>query len=225
MQRYIATPVVAKHRIFVWLPSVALPSNLLDAVLREDDTSFGILHSRIHELWTLRMCTWLGIGNDPRYTPTTTFETFPFPDGLGPNVPAAEYVNDERAQRIAAAAKRIDELRQNWLNPPELVERIPEVAVGHPDRLRPKNAAAEGELKKRTLTNLYNANPAWLLHAHRELDEAVAFAYGWEWPLGDDEIINRLFELNRKKSSSLGAVKSVRKKSTKSADKNQRTLV
>ena len=30
------------------------------------------------------MCTWLGVGNDPRYTPTTCFETFPFPAGLTP---------------------------------------------------------------------------------------------------------------------------------------------
>ena len=49
---------------------------------------FGILHSRFHEAWSLRLGTWLGKGNDPRYTPTTTFETFPFPEGLSPDVPA-----------------------------------------------------------------------------------------------------------------------------------------
>jgi len=53
-------------------------------IARADDTTFGILHSRFHELWSLRMCTWLGVGNDPRYTPTTCFETFPFPAGLTP---------------------------------------------------------------------------------------------------------------------------------------------
>ena len=30
------------------------------------------------------MCTWLGVGNDPCCTPTTCFETFPFPAGLTP---------------------------------------------------------------------------------------------------------------------------------------------
>ena len=50
-------------------------------VARDDDTAFGILHSRFHEVWSLRLGTWLGKGNDPRYTPTTTFETFPFPPG------------------------------------------------------------------------------------------------------------------------------------------------
>jgi hypothetical protein len=27
--------------------------------------------------------------NDPRYTPSTTFDTFPFPNGITPNIPTA----------------------------------------------------------------------------------------------------------------------------------------
>jgi hypothetical protein len=50
---------------------------------------------------------------------------------------------------------------------------------GYPDRILPKDDAAAAVLKKRALTNLYNARPAWLDHAHRALDEAVAEAYGW----------------------------------------------
>jgi len=119
---------------------------------------------------------------------------------LSPNIPADGYAPDTRAQRIAAVAKRLNELRENWLNPPELVDRVPEVVPGYPDRLMPKNAAAAADLKKRTLTNLYNANPAWLQHAHRELDEAVAAAYDWEWPLADEEILKRLFELNQERA-------------------------
>ncbi len=97
LSRYIATPRVAKHRLFVWLDSSILPDSALIAVAREDDTTFGILHSRFHEAWSLRMGTWLGKGNDPRYTPTTTFETFPFPDGLSPDIPAADHKADPRA--------------------------------------------------------------------------------------------------------------------------------
>jgi hypothetical protein len=76
--------MVAKHRVLTFMPSVQIPENLCVAITRADDTTFGILHSRFHELWSLRMCTWLGVGNDPRYTPTTCFETFPFPAGLTP---------------------------------------------------------------------------------------------------------------------------------------------
>ena len=83
---------------------------------------------------------------------------------------------------------------------------------GFPDRILPKDDAAAKELKKRTLTNLYNARPAWLDHAHRALDEAVADAYGWgddcrAGTLTDDEILARLFALNQARASGQGALK------------------
>ncbi len=76
----------------------------------------------------------------------------------------------------------MNELRVSWLNPADLVKRVPEVIAGYPDRILPVSEAAAIELKKRTLTKLYNARPAWLDNAHKTLDEAVAEAYGW----GDD---------------------------------------
>lgn len=84
LPRFIVTPEVAKHRMFAFVHASVLPDKNLQVVPRADDTTFGILHSRFHELWSLRMCTWMGKGNDPRYTPTTCFETFPFPAGLTP---------------------------------------------------------------------------------------------------------------------------------------------
>ena len=195
-ERYLVTPTVAKHRLFVWLESAVVPDHQLIAITRDDDTAFGILHSRFHELWALRLCTWLGVGNDPRYTPSTTFETFPFPEGLTPDTPAEQYGGDLRAMKIAAAAKRLDELRNNWLNPPDLVMRVPEVVKGYPDRILPKDEAAAQVLKTRTLTNLYNERPAWLDHAHRALDETVAEAYGWKPDMPDDEMLAKLLALN-----------------------------
>jgi type II restriction/modification system DNA methylase subunit YeeA len=201
-RRIIITPRVSKHRLFAWRQPSVLPDSAVVAIARDDDTSFGILHSRFHELWSLRMGTFLGVGNDPRYTPSTTFETFPFPEGLTPDIPAAAYADDPRAQAIAAAAARLNELRENWLNPADLVVRVPEVVAGYPDRILPKDEDAAKELKKRTLTNLYNARPQWLANAHAALDEAVADAYGWgdDWRAGmltDDEILARLFRLNQ----------------------------
>ena len=201
----IVTPRVSKYRLFSWQSLQIRPSDATNAIARDDDTTFGILHSRLHELWALRMGTFLGVGNDPRYTPSTTFETFPFPQGLTPNIPAADYAADPRAQKIAAAAARLNELRENWLNPPDLITRVPEVVAGYPDRILPKNEAAAATLKKRTLTNLYNTRPAWLDHAHKALDEAVAEAYGWgdDWRAGtltEDEILARLFRLNQSRT-------------------------
>jgi type II restriction/modification system DNA methylase subunit YeeA len=205
LSRYLATVVVSKHRLFSWLPTSVLPSNLLDAIARDDDTTFGILHSKFHELWALRMGTFLGVGNDPRYTPSTTFETFPFPEGLTPNIPATDYASDPRAQKIAVAAARLNELRESWLNPADQVIRVPEVVPGYPERILPKDEEAAKVLKTRTLTNLYNQRPTWLQNAHAALDEAVAGAYGWgdDWRAGvltDDEILARLFKLNQERA-------------------------
>jgi hypothetical protein len=104
--RFLGTSMVAKHRMFVWVPSHAVPENLAIVIARDDTTTFGILHSRFHELWSLRMGTWLGKGNDPRYTPSTTFETFPFPESLTPDIPAAGYAADPRARAIARGQAR-----------------------------------------------------------------------------------------------------------------------
>ena len=80
--RILATPEVAKHRVFVWLAAGIVPDKNLVAIARADDTTFGILHSRFHELWSLRLGT--SLEDRPRYTSSSTFETFPFPPNLTP---------------------------------------------------------------------------------------------------------------------------------------------
>ena len=137
------------------------------AFARDDDYFFGVLHSRVHELWTRSQGTQLReVESGFRYTPTSTFETFPFP------CPTP----DQQAE-IADAAQRLDSLRQGWLNPTE-------------------DTVSLRELKRRTLTNLYNARPTWLDIEHRKLDEAVFAAYGWPADLSNGEIIARLLALN-----------------------------
>ena len=196
---------MSRFRLFTWKCATVVPDSATIAIARDDDTSFGVLHSRFHELWSLRMGTFLGVGNDPRYTPSTTFETFPFPEGLTPDRPAGAYADDSRAQAIAAAAARLNERREAWLNPADLVVRAPEVVAGYPDRILPRDADAARALKARTLTNLYNARPQWLANAHAALDAAVADAYGWggDWRAGaldDAEVLARLFRLNQARS-------------------------
>ena len=187
-RRFVATPVTAKHRVFVWLDREILPENLLVVFPRDDDYFFGVLHSTLHEVWSLRMGT--SLEDRPRYTPTTTFETFPFPWS-----PGAEDKSHPAHAAISAAAAQLHEERDAWLNP-----------VG----------ASAKELKDRTLTNLYNAlqvfrgrdsikvKPAAadfaprLDELHQALDEAVCDAYGWGYEvLGDEEeILRRLLALN-----------------------------
>jgi len=60
----------------------------------------------------------------------------------------------------------------------------------------PKDPECAESLKKRTLTNLYNERPAWLDLAHKRLDEAVFAAYGWNAGTADEELLEKLLELN-----------------------------
>ena len=202
--RFIATSMVAKHRFFVWLPKIQIPENLCVVIAKDDDTTFGIISSRYHVIWSLKLCTFLGVGNDPRYTPSTTFETFPFPKGMEPKRLASELAKNPKAQKIAKTARKLNELRENWLSPAGAVKRLPEVVPGYPDRIVPADKAAEKILAKRTLTNLYNENPTWLQNAHKELDDAVAEAYGWPTDLTDDEILEKLFALNQQRAKAGG---------------------
>ena len=199
LSRYLVTPTLAKHRLFAWLAWPTLADHQLIAIGRDDDYSFGVLHSRAHELWSLRMGT--SLEDRPRYTPTTTFETFPFPWPL--NTPDEALTTQQREHRdaIGAAAKELDEKRRLWLNPPEWVREEPDVIPSLPNRLLPVDDEAAKQLKQRTLTNLYNQRPTWLDNLHRTLDAAVFAAYGWPADIEDEDILERLLALNLKRAS------------------------
>ena len=223
LPRYLVTPRVAKYRIFTWVEPHTLVDGQLVAFARCDDYFFGVLHSHIHEVWSLRQGTQLE--TRPRYTPTSCFETFPFPE------PPAEL-----SEAIAVAARELEQLRSRWLNPPEWTKTevlefpgsvdgpwrryidpatvrpapasrpsspapLPGIGTVRWPRLVPKDSDCAASLSKRTLTNLYNQRPAWLELAHRKLDEAVLAAYGWDPGISDEELLAKLLELNLKRAA------------------------
>lgn len=204
LKRYISIPRVAKHHLCVWTNPSVVPGDALVVVARDDDTTIGILQSRIHEVWALRSGT--ALDDRPRYTHTTCFETFPFPEGLTPNILAKDYASDEGAKAIATAVQDLFKLRDHYLNPSDRADWVitaEEQAAGFPMRSVAKPGHKD-DLKKRTLTNLYNSRPAWLDLAHESLDKAVADAYGWsdytaQWT--DEEILRRLLALNMQRSA------------------------
>jgi len=95
-------------------------------------------------------------------------------------IPLIKCPSGQRRKRPA----KLDRLRRNWLDP---------------------EGATEAELKKRTLTNLYNARPQWLRNAHAALDRAVWDAYGWDDPdpatVEEDTILSRLLALNLERTN------------------------
>ena len=144
LPRFLTTVAVAKHRLFAWMEAPTLPDHQVFAFARDDDFFFGVLHSRVHEVWALKLGTRLE--TRPRYTPTSCFETFPFPhpDDTEAHwlesvarLRAAHYhtdqsnvvredppprTPDEHRVAIAAIARELNDLRERWLNPPEWTE-------------------------------------------------------------------------------------------------------
>ncbi len=159
LDRFLAVGATGRRTLFTWCEPLWCPSNLLYVVALDDDTAFGVLSSSVHRLWAARRGSTLK--GDPRYTNTTVFDTFPWPDPDG-----------EQRQRIAAAARRVVSERTH---------------------------ACDG---RRGLTDVYNLLDDGgfrdLAVAHRELDAAVAAAYGWPPHVADDpyEVIPRLMALN-----------------------------
>jgi hypothetical protein len=265
LPRFIVTPEVSKHRIFIWLDEVYLPDHQTRIFGRSDDCFFGVLHSRIHEVWARAQGTQVRERESGfRYTPTSCFETFPLPEcvwaaaGCGAGVSPASrrggvppppekpgkknpagQTPAPQADAIATAAKELDDLRNNWLNPPEwtktevlefpgsvagpwaryidpatisprplgeglgvrAVSSLPSVGTVRWPRVVPKDPDCAESLKKRTLTNLYNERPTWLDLAHKKLDAAVFAAYGWDPAMSDDELLERLLQLNLARSA------------------------
>jgi hypothetical protein len=201
LERFIVTPKTAKYRLFIWLSHPALPDQSLYVIARSDDYTFGILHSSVHEIWVRRKGTQLREAESgSRYSPTETFETFPFPWPLGDEPKENEYV-----KLVGEQAKKLVAFRQKWLNPDEVY-------------------SGEKTLKKRTLTNLYNALEYYqtnfkgmyrdikkwerdtnkivsleeieeLDYIHNALNSAVLQSYGWD-TLTDEEVLERLLTLN-----------------------------
>ena len=198
LDRYLVTPAVSKHHLLVWLKKDIHPDHALIVFARQDDYFFGVLHSKLHEVWSLRMGT--SLEDRPRYTPTTTFETFPFPWS-----PGEEDTESKAYEAISTIAKLLHEERHAWLNPEDTTNI---------------------KIKERTLTNLYNAlvalremgdrvldkpenikTDAWefaprLRELHDALDMAVCDAYGWPHEILDDEeeILRRVLALNLERS-------------------------
>ncbi len=221
LDRYIATVETAKHRVFQFLDAAIIPDNMLVVVGSDDAYDLGVLSSRIHVVWAPRAGGWLGLGNDPRYSKSRTFDPFPFP--------AAD---DLQKQRIRAIAEDLDAHRKRVLaehshltltglynvleklranapsplageggrRPDEGFERATSHRPGHAGNLLPQGAKgtwlSTGE--RRTFDD---GLVLILRELHDRLDAAVAGAYGWAVDLSDEDILARLVALNRARTT------------------------
>jgi hypothetical protein len=91
LSRYIAGIAQGKRILFSWVEPWTCPSNLTTIFAFEDDYFMGVLTSRVHTAWAEAQGSTLE--DRIRYTPKTSFGTFPWPTGS--------------RQEIADVAKRL----------------------------------------------------------------------------------------------------------------------
>lgn len=207
LSRYAVTARTSKHHIVAWQSWPTLPDENLVVFFRSDDLMFGLLQSRFHALWALRKGS--DLEDRPRYTHTSVTATYPFPDGMTPNVSVTKARSHELAAAIEKAAKALSEGREAWLWPqgsfrevPEEIDMIDPGSTHSPDRPKfplrrlPVDDTAKAMLSSRHMTILYNNPPDWLVTRHSALDAAVAAAYGWSADITDQEVLANLLELN-----------------------------
>ena len=190
LERFVVTPMTAKHRTFQYLPAGVLPDQGLIVFAVSDSYVLGVLSSQLHIDWALATGSRLGVGNDPRYNNSRCFETFPFPDddtGL----------TSELRQRIARLAEQIDQHRKRVLAP----------AAGHAGltltglynvlaALRDGRAltAQEQAIHTQGLVGV-------LRELHDELDAAVRAAYGLPASATTDDVLAELVRLNARRAA------------------------
>jgi hypothetical protein len=169
---YIATSMLARRQLFVRVERGIAPSESLVAIMRGDYETFGILSSRVHEVWCKAV-------NAPhkyyqRYG-AFSIETFPFPDAM--NRGRKEEIGLLR--ELQKCVQLLESERERWLD----IERNP---IGN-------------QSPQASLTKLYEGSPPWLEEAHVDIDEIVLTLYRLPKNCSDEEILTTLGNLNRER--------------------------
>ena len=194
LSRYIATVETAKHRIFQFLDREIVPDNMLIALGSDDAFHLGVLSSRAHVQWSLRAGGWLGVGNDPRYSKSKVFDTYPFP-----------VATPEHRSRISALAEELDATRKHAL------AEVLRLTMTEIYNWRERIAAGE-QLEGADLDRATAARAFIVDRLHEQIDTEVAAAYGWPADLAPAEIVARLVALNadRKAEEEAGTIRWLR---------------
>jgi SAM-dependent methyltransferase len=207
LERYLVTSMTAKHRLFVSVSGSDIADQGVVCIASSEWDQFSILTSRLHVHWANSVGGWMGIGNDPRYNNTSTFDSFPFPLNPSPRLTElGERLDAFRKERLAAH----DFLTMTGLY--NALERVRELDAGI------------GEPLTDAERDTYDAGQiAILKELHDEIDRKVFAAYGWsdlgltlvgkpggttpsahksaEQEAAEEELLVRLVALNQERAS------------------------
>jgi hypothetical protein len=183
LERFIATPEVAKHRPFRFVDADVILDASLYCIALEDAWDLGVLMSRIHTVWAHEVGGTLE--DRPRYHNTPCFARFPFPSS-----------SKDKEERVRAIAEELDSHRKRVL-----AEHPHLTLTGLYNVLEKLRAGTDPAALTASDRRIFDDGLVLILkELHDKLDAAVAEAYGWPADLSDNDILARLVALNRERA-------------------------
>lgn len=217
----LAIPLTTKYYSFCFVDRNSVFANSLIVLAEEKFSNFSILHSSIHYEWSAKYTSTMG-SVTLRYTPTNSFETYPFPQNSDPQQEQqletiGETYHEHRRQLMLGMqlglTKTYNLFHSNAITAQSINDKDKQVASLQKHLDKTVNTisfdeAIQGILKLREL--------------HVQMDEAVLDAYGWNdialrhdfyevdylpendrvrftiHPDARKEVLKRLLELNHK---------------------------
>jgi hypothetical protein len=183
LSQYISTPETAKHRFFVAQDISVLPDHMLVNIAVDDFFCLGVLSSKFHVFWAMAAGGRMGLGNDSRYNSTRCFQTFPFPNAT-----------DSQIEKIRHLGSQLDAHRKNRQ------EQFPSLTLTDMYNVMEKLKSGEKLTAKDQIVHEQGL-VSLLLQLHTDLDSAVADAYGWPSNLTEEEILQKLVDLNKERAA------------------------
>lgn len=147
--------------MFQFLEQTVLPDSKLINVASDDAMLLGVLGSRIHGMWTLAVGSRLGVGNDPTYVKSASFDKFPFP-----------VCGEAEKARVRELAEALDAHRKRVQAAHAGLTLTGMYNVLEKLRAEEPLTAKEKVIHEQGLVSI-------LRQLHDDLDAAVFDAYGW----------------------------------------------
>ena len=167
--RYICTAETSKHRFFQFLDANIRPDNMLVCIGSDAGRLLAVLSSRVNVCWSIEAGGWLGMGNDPRYSKSRTFDPMPFPVGEG---------SDNSGEALTELGDRLDSFRKERLAEHDFLTMTSLYNVLERGR-ELENGCDVSPLTAKE-RDIHEAGLVSVLKAiHDDIDRAVFEAYGW----------------------------------------------
>lgn len=165
---FIGTAETAAHRIFSTLDKSVAPDQKVRVIATDQFADLAIVSSRLHVWFSFETGGWQGVGNDPVYQHTNTFDPFPFP-----------ILTDRQSDKLDQLGERLDAFRKARLADHGFLTMTGMYNVL--ERYRELDHKADvPPLSEKELDIAKAAQITVLKDIHDEIDREVFAAYGWE---------------------------------------------